>query len=486
MKKIFAVILFVVMIMTLSAGALAAGEYSITVNNVSDSISIDGNTYSAYKLFDVDYDLGNNAFNYAIDEDFAGFTYAGNTENLDLVAYVETLAAESDELNDFAEAVYAYAQTNSIPADNSATADGESTTIVLDNAGYYLVFGTATAEEETVTAAIALTTTKPTATVNVKADAPSINKVIVDGDETKATAEDVGNTVKFTLSSKVPTMKGYDTYKYIIHDTMSSGLTFDPASVVVTIGSTTLATGAYTVDTDVAPETFTLTIADLTAYTEGDDIVVTYSAALNENALITANESNTVKLEYSNNPNNEDETGETPEDKVYVYDFDIVIDKYVKGNETTKLAGAKFVLYKETAEGNLYYKLDGTTVTWVSDATDATVATTNADGFASFTGVDKGAYKLEETDAPAGYNKLSAPIAVEITATFNEDGTLASTNTTQDSNGQYFFEADVENSTGNELPTTGAMGTTIFYVIGALLMTVSVVVLVSKKKVGAR
>ncbi len=480
-KRIASLLLALVMVFGLATTAYAADSYTIEVTNNNESISINGLTYSAYKLFDVTYQ--GTAHSYTINADFANFTYnekSGET----LIDYIASLADNAEELDAFAKAALKYATSNSIAAAGSATASGEKATIdvTAKGAGYYLVAGTATSDEgQTVTAACSLDTTNPKATVTVKADVPAIDKVIASADDGvgNGTSVNVGDKVDFKLTSKVPNMTGYDTYKYIVNDTMSSGLTFND-DVVVKINGTTLSTTDYTVTKN--GQSFTITIADLTKYSEGAEIEITYSATLNENALTNHVETNMVKLEYSNNPNDENSTTTTPEDVVYVYDFDIVIDKYVKDANTTKLAGAKFVLYKGEGENKRYYKLVNGKVTWVDNEAEATEVTTDEQGNASFTGLEAGTYYLHETEAPAGYNKLKEDIEVTITATYAADGTLATTNTTKTGNGQYSLTQGVANSTGTELPSTGGIGTTIFYTLGFILMAGAAVLLITKKR----
>ena len=231
----------------------------------------------------------------------------------------------------------------------------------------------------------------------------------------------------------------------------------------------------------------------------GKNIVITYSAIINENALKTNVETNKVDLEYSNNPNNDTSKGKTPEKVVYVYDFDIVIDKYTGDATTgTRLEGAKFVLYKTVDGKNLYYFYDETAkeVKWVELADAAAVAaaiqaktitevTTDKTGAASFKGLDTGTYYLHETEAPAGYNLLKEDVKVTITATYNDNGTIATSSATSSNNGQYQQTQPVLNKAGALLPSTGGMGTTIFYVLGSILVIGAVVLLVTKKRMSA-
>lgn len=484
MKKIFSLILTVALAASLIITAFAASEYSITVNNQADNVSIIGNTYSAYKVFNVNYNEDKTAFSYTVSDEFAALSYSGKTGS-DLIDLIATFENNSDELNAFADAAYAYAVANSIAAAGSVKATAETGNVIeLASAGYYLVYGQADAADASettakITAACSLTTIKPTSEINVKADAPTIDKIIVDADDGvgKGTSVNVGDTVSFRLDSKVPDMTGYATYKFIVHDTMSAGLSFDASSVAVTVAGAEV---AFDIDTS-TDETFVLTVSDLTQYSKGDAIVITYSAVLNDSALTTSVESNTVKLEYSNNPYDENSTTKTPEKTTFVYDFNILIDKYNEADESVKLEGAKFILTKKDADKTLYYFWNDTDkkVEWKESEDDATVITTDENGAGTFYGVEAGEYQLTETEAPNGYNKLNAPIDVTITATYAEDGTIASTNAVI-SETQYVLEAGVANASGSELPATGGRGTVLFYIIGGILLVGASVLLITK------
>lgn len=508
MKKIASVLLALVMVVAMAMPAFA-GEvtppntsddtknFTITVNNPKDSISIDGQTFSAYKVFDVTYNLENEAYLYTVADAFQNFTYtvAGAEgeegtmyDKETLVEYVETLTSNSEALNAFAAAVFKYVSDNSIAASGSAVAANEQAVIELTQAGYYLVSGGATNEDGdgSVTAACILDTTNPSVEMQVKADAPSIDKVIVEadsanGEEGKGTAQDVGSTVNFKLTSTVPVMTGYTTYKYIVHDKMTSGLTFNN-DVEVTIGGT--AYNEITVSDVDADGAFTIDFGNIVGQDEGAEIVITYSATINNNALVSDVETNTVNLEYSNDPYDENKTDKTPDKIVYVYDFDIVINKYADGDESKKLAGAEF--YLTNADGK-YYQLttadDGAkTVSWVDAKGDATKLTTDDNGYARFEGLDAGDYQLVEEKAPNGYNKLDGPVDVKITIEYKEDGSLKTSSATVDSTGQLSQTSKIENKAGSLLPSTGGIGTTIFYIVGTILVVGAGILLVTKRR----
>lgn len=486
MKKFFSFLLTAIMVIAMSMPAFAAGEFSITVKNNSDSVSMEGNTYSAYKLFDVTYNEDLTAYSYTIADEFTGFAYTTEegkeVTGDELVAHLGTLTDKSEALNDFSKAVNKYITSNDITAAGSKTAGVGDTevTIVLDDAGYYVVAGTATNESgQTVTALCALTTTNPTADVKLKADAPTMDKEIVtENGAADANNAAIGDKVEYKLTSKVPDMAGYNKYFYVLNDTLSEGLTFND-DVRITIDGNALAENAYFVTMDTDANTVEIVLRDFIQYAgqAGKELVITYSATINEKAAIgNTGNTNTVELTYSNNPNfdyqgsgdpsdpedpgndkpGEDEpTGETPESTVITYVTAIQLTKVdAKGNTLT---GAEFSIegtklnkvivtgqvFVESEDGT-WYKLKNKTYTDVAptsetedkyedtntkyekkteqtvEVTEETVsanAFVDESGVLKFTGLAEGEYIITEIVAPDGFNILKAPIKVTITCT---------------------------------------------------------------------
>lgn len=506
MGKALALVLALSMILALSVTAAFAANttaHTITITNTQEN-----HTYTAYQVFAGDIQnldgkdvLTNITWGTGVNGEQllaalkANAAYANCNTAEDVANVLKGFVDDSAELDAFAKLV----------GENLATEAGHSTetkspyTIKVNGDGYYFVKDTGTVGDNDAATKYILEVIKDS-TIAAKAEVPEIDKVIVDADSGngKGTAQDVGSSVKFQLNSKVPAMDGYTSYTYVVHDTLSAGLTFNN-DVKVTIGGT-----EYT-DFKVAQDgqSFTITFNNFINQkaNAGKDIVITYSATINENALTTDVETNTVHLEYSNNPNDDSSKGQTPDKVVYVYDSDIVIDKYT-GNETggTRLADAMFVL--KNSEGKYYHwneadkKVEWVTVAQEPDTLnrtaaeikkawedlDVTVIVTDAQGAARFTGLDTGIYYLKEVAAPAGYNLLKDEVKVEITATYNDDGTVATSSATSVGNGQYSQVAKIENNAGTQLPSTGGIGTTIFYVLGALLVVFAGVMLVTKKR----
>lgn len=557
MKKLASLLLALVMALALAVPAFAVGTYSIIVTNTNKSISINGKTYYAYKLFDATYSGDNVA--YTVSEAFKAFTYTVDGVNYQgnaLITYLGTLTNDADALDAFAKAALKYATDNEIAAAGSAEAANETAVIGLPAPGYYLVTGTATApDNQTVTAACALTTAKPTAEVNVKADAPSVDKKIVEGEQkVAANTASIGDSVNYEITSKVPDMKGYAKYFFVMEDTLSKGLTYNE-DMVIKIGDTTLTkdTGYTLKETNNADGTTSLEIVfkNFIQYTAGAAIKVTYSATLNQDAELdpTIGNPNKVKLIYSNNPNEVgtgeegnpdkpgpgDVTGKTPESETKTYVTGIKITK-VDGKDTSKtLTGAKFkiegngvkvVLINKTiyqkADNGTYYMLKDGSYTDVAPVTDKnadgynadkydsittkyekvtvvtkdtvptqinTVGYVDKDGVLIFEGLGEGTYTIKEIIAPNGYNLLKDEITVKIEATEKTLNGCTWTVTVNDETKltigeDHLFAFNVVNNAGKELPSTGGIGTTIFYVVGSVLVIGAAVVLITRKRMG--
>ena len=474
-RKLTSLLLALVMVFALAVTVAAEGTTgttgtgSITVDNpVADK------TYTAYKIFDVTYNGDN--YSYTIDSSSDWYdtvnSYATDpAHGLNLTQVEGTTTYVVTTTNAFSAPPFAdalKAAVNGKTGKTLAVAGGKATVTGLD-LGYYFVTSTSGA-------LCNLTTTNPNANIHDKNDMPFKKEV----DKTNV---DVGQTVTFKITGKVPDYTGFNTYTYLVTDTMSKGLTFNKDTVEVTVGGAKVDDCTTTVDTTNANK-FTVLIPVLNR-TIGAEIVVTYTATVNKEAIAVIS-TNEAKLAYSNNPT----TGETKDSEPVVqkvYTSKIAIEKIEKladGATTTpkKLEGAEFVLYKEvTPEGDTtatkqYYKWneENKKVEWVDTIANATTVKTDKDGAASFDGLADGTYYLVETKAPAGYNQLDKPVKVEV-----HDGEH---NTPVTSATQLTVTAKVENQAGTILPSTGGMGTTIFYVLGAVLVVGAGVLLVTKKR----
>ena len=467
-RKLASLLLALVMVFALAV-TVAADDTGTTTTTGTITVAnpVEGQTYTAYKIFDVIYD-DQDHYSYTIDSSNPWYdtvaAYAateGNGLTLTQVNGGDTYVVTTG--NGFSAPDFAAALKKAINGKTGKTLSGDAGSVTVSglDLGYYFV---ASANG----ALCNLTTTNPTVTIHDKNDMPFEKTA----DKTDV---EVGQTVNYTVTGKVPDYTGFTSYTYKVADTMSDGLTFKK-DVKVTVGGTDVTTACtVTYDANENANSFTVTVPVLdNKYTIGAEIKVTYSATVNEKAIAVVSE-NKAELTYSNNPTDSESKTTTPPEIVEVYSSKIVIDKYEAGKEDTKLPNAQFVLYKEviseTGSSTLYYKWNETDkkVEWVTDMTAATVKTTDDSGAASFDGLANGTYYLVETKAPAGYNQLTAPAEVKVAGSITDTAKLSVT-------------AKVANNTGTTLPSTGGVGTTIFYVLGAVLVVGAGVLLVTKKR----
>ena len=494
-KKLASLLLALALAFALAVPAFAAGgTYSITINNATE-----GHTYEAYQIFtgDLAEKDGKKVLSNIVWG--SGISEAGNTALDNAAAKAETLKTEADA-KAFAKAVAPYLTTAAGSA-NTVT-DGKYVISGLA-AGYYLVKdqdGSLTGDADAYTEYIVKVVSNTTATP--KSSVPQVEKKVKDiNDSTGETSGwqdsadyDIGDSVPFQLKATLAdNVSSYTTYKVVFHDTLSAGLTYKNDAKVYIDGTET---NGFTVtsNTDTAGiTTLTISCDNVKALDAGNSSVITveYTATLNDKAAVSS--SDEVYLEYSNNPNKSEagntETGNTPKDTVIVFTYKVIINK-VDG-ENQALTGAEFTLEKKILGDNPTTTEVTETEYWKSIA----VVKTNGDTTFTFAGLDDGDYRLTETKTPAGYNTI-APIAFTITATHD----ITSTNPVLTSlagnatGGEITFtssmndgslSANVVNKSGATLPETGGMGTTLFYVLGGVLVVGAVVLLITKKRMGA-
>ena len=481
-RKLASLLLALVMVFALATTAFATETGTTTTGTITVANPVEGQTYTAYKIFDVVYDAAKEHYSYTIDSTSAWFNtvndYAAGANNgltLTLLKGTTTYVVTTTgafSAPPFADALKA--DVNGKTGRTLSVADGKATVTDLD-LGYYFV-------TSSTDALCNLTTTNPAVIIHDKNEMPFEKK------DDKVSAE-VGETVNYTIKGKVPDHTGFTKYTYLITDTMSDGLTFKQ-DVTVTVGGTNVTSACtitYNVDNNANKFTVSIPVRD---YTIGDKIEVTYSALVNENAVAKISK-NSATLTYSNNPSDSTKTDTTTTVEETVYSSKIAIEKVEKlaeGTTAKRLPGAEFVLCREVPDVQVaavqnavqhsaqyagqyvikYYKQDETTkaVSWVENIADATKVTTDADGKAFFEGLADGTYYLVETKAPAGYNQLEKPFKVEVNG----------------GEAQLSVTAKVENQAGTLLPSTGGVGTTVFYVLGAVLVLGAVVLLVTKKR----
>lgn len=467
--------------------------YTITINN---SVG----TYEAYQIFKGDL-AGNVLSNI---EWGTGVTEAGKT------AFDGQTAAEVAKTLDNETAAKAFATKISKYLDKDKVA-GEGTTEISDlSAGYYLIKNKSVNDGSEAYTDFILRVVK-NVEITPKGQKPTLKKQIKHNDGEWGVVGDnqIGDTVEFRTITTVPITTGYTEYLYAICDEMSAGLT---SNVTATSGITIkiddgeeLGRDYYTVA--VNANKFSVKVDILKAIEdgkikEGDRLYTYYTGVLNKDATVydDGKQQNTAFLQYSNNPHDNTTSGKTPYEIVYDWTFKMNVQK-IDGANHEELKDAKFVLSKfgtvdlgtisedgtPAETGNLIKLVyDPTDSTYrVATASDAKTTYVMTAGNITIKGLDDAEYYLYETKAPAGYNRLTEPVKFKINATYDETGdscTAVSTKVGDAAAAATGLKVSVENNAGTTLPSTGGMGTTVFYVVGGGLMAVAVVLLVTKKR----
>ena len=493
MKKLMTLLAVLTLALAMAVPAFAettTPTYTITINNGTG-------TYAAYQIFKGDlYDNTLSNIEWGDNVTTAGQKALGNA-----AAKAKALTGET-EAKTFASEVAKYL------TDPPAGTGTDSITGLA--AGYYLIKNTNVEAGEVFTDYILQVVEN--VTVQPKSGKPTLDKQIkhnetgvwgVVGDN------QIGDTVEFRTITTVPNVSGYTQYKYVIYDEMSAGLTSNVKNendVTIKVNDeTVLDKNYYTVTVDgTNANKFTVTVDVLNAIkdgkmVEGNTLYTYYTGILNEKAKVynDGKQDNKAYLEYSNNPHDNTTTNKTPEKVVYDWTFKMEINK-IDGESKAPLSDAKFVLSKngncslgtigddgtpsittdlinliENSDGSYTVAPAGHTGTYVMTAGNITIK-----------GLDDATeYYLYETKAPAGYNRLTDAVKFKITATYNDTGdSYTSVTAAVNDVEQSSVSVQVANNKGSTLPSTGGIGTTLFYVIGGVLMAVAAVLLVTKKR----
>ena len=484
MKRISCLLLALALILALSVTAFAEGETgSITISD-----AVVGQTYTIYQILDLEsYNASANAYAYKA-------TTAWNTFiNSDAIkgTYVEVDAQgyvtwkDGADAAAFAKAAQKYAKDNSITNQGSVTATTDTVSFTGLDLGYYLV-------DTTLGTLCSLDTTNPNVVMAEKNEVPTSEKEVEEDSKVgkegvnawgKTNDADIGQTVNF--KSTITAQAGAE--NYVFHDTMSAGLTYTGVTGI-TLNGTAVETANYTVVTEGLTDGCTFEVRFTQAFCDtlkaNDQIVISYTATLNENAVIAGDGNpNTSKLSYGDKGDeSHTPSGTTPPSTTTTYTWDVDVFKYTMNGEAEKaLAGATFTLSKNAdgsapialiSKGNNVYRVAKT-----GETGTVTEITTDATGKFTIEGLDADTYYLTETAAPAGYNKLAGPVTIVI----GENGVVNGTTEAP----QGVDEVKVLNQSGTELPSTGGMGTTIFYVLGSVLLVGAAVLLITKKRMSA-
>ena len=461
-KKLFAALLAAALVLAMAVPAFAVTN--ATKGSITISKTVKDETYTIYRMFKLDsYNAESNTYSYTVESDWKGFFKTGaggNYITLDGQNHPTWTAADENDSTTvaaFAKAALAWAKQKGIQSAGTQEGNGSSITFSNLDLGYYLV-------DSSLGALCGLNTTNPDATIKEKNEKPEIKKEVQTsaGDWSSENNAKIGDTVEYKVEIKVAD----GAQKYTVTDTMSKSLTFNNSSLKVTANDAVTTDYTLTSTTNgftlVLPETYVSTL------TKGTTIIVTYNATLNKDAVIDGDgNTNEVKLGYGNHQN-------TVPSKVTTksYQFDLV---KVDGTTNKLLDGAEF----ELADGNtkLSFVKDTAGNYRVAAAGEdgATTTITVKNGKVNIYGLAGKTYTLTETKAPDGYNKLVTSETVNLADGSKTHATIV---------GSVYKDGGVvvENHAGTVLPSTGGMGTTLFYVIGGGLMVAAVVLLVTKKR----
>lgn len=556
-KKLMAMFLTVIMIVAMAVPAFADETgYTITINNETS-----GHTYEAYQVFAGDLSgevLSNITWGNGVNDAAlltalkADQTIGDKFTNCESAADVAKVLAAFESNTANLDAFAAVVGKNLGSVAGTSTAETGAYTISELPAGYYFVKDkddSVTGEGDAYTKFM-LKLVQDTA-ITPKSDVPTVEKKVQEDDKygqdggygngyNDVADWNIGDSVPFKLIGTVPKMEGYDTYKYIFHDTLSDGLTLNEDSIKVYVADSKNADlnalTPLTKDEDYSvnnPGTedsdecsFEISFSDLKTVegvSEGKFIIVAYTATLNESAEIGLDGNpNEVYLEFSNNPaesgsGDTDNTGETPEDEVIVFTYELDTTKVDGTTQTTKLPDAEFVLLNK--DGNKVAKVNASTGKfegWVDlptgtgtdsaityedwttlNGTSNVILKSNDEGLFKVIGLDDGEYKLREIKAPAGYNLLTKDVEVKITAA-TSNGQEWTSGTASDALTKLEVTADETSGTGDEntgiasitiannkgatLPETGGMGTTLFYIVGGILVLGAGILLITRRR----
>ena len=507
MKKVMALALSFMMVVAMSVATFAGSTAGSSTCTITAPAGTD-HTYGIYQIFTGDLSgttLSN--LKWGANSKRAEGVNVGDDVDASVIA---ALTAVNSAANDTAKlaVIEKYVDLDSAPVKTIS-----DKAIYSAQAGYYLIKDNAslTGKDEAYTKYIVAVVGD--LTITPKSVKPSVDKQVQDevadaeeGADSEGWGESADHAInesfKFKLIATLPVSTHYNDYqKYAVKftDTMSAGVTFESIKSVTVDGIAVDANG-YTCSATAgqAGGDWTLFIADLKTISgvdlaDGAVVEVVYNAHLNEMATVnhttgTTDNKNTVSLEYSNNPNvgGEGDMGKTQEDHVWVFTYEVDNTKVDQNKDP--LPGAGFRLYKGTNTSNEVELIYDDTLKAYRPVKGSEVAQemTSADKTGKFNivGLDAGTYTLVETTTPARYNTC-APITITIEATHKEAATGDSATTTID-NGKSTMTNEVINKSGSTLPTTGGMGTTIFYVVGSILVLGAAILLITKKRMSAR
>ena len=506
MKKVMALLLSLVMVLAMSVVAFATEEGSTTSGTYTITAPATSHQYEIYQIFTGDLHEGTLS---NLKWGKNGKETEGTAVAADVVTALTGVTGKS--FNEILAVVEPYANLNSTPI--ATVTNGETYEAV---AGYYLIKDKDGSVTGTDSYTLYIVKVVGNVTIDPKSDVPSFEKKIKDTNDTEGTTTgwqdsadyDIGDDVPFKLEGTVAANYAqYKQYYFAFHDKEEEGLTFNKDSVRVYVDNTEIKEGYTVVDNPADGCTFEVVFNDLMAAAKeykftvngGSKIRVEYTSKLNEKAKIGKEGNvNSASLEFSNNPNQEQggtpDTGNTPWDNVIVFTYKVVVNKIDSSKKP--LAGAAFELSKKVNDEYTRVALVNATQNTEGKYTLSNETVTKFE----WKGLDDGDYMLTEVITPAGYNTI-APIKFTVNAdhTITWEGenrnTILTSLTGNAATGDITFTANddktelatnVVNNKGSELPSTGGMGTTIFYVVGSILVLGAAILLITKKRMSAR
>ena len=487
MKKILSIAMALVLMLAMAGTAMAAQEGTLTGGSITINDAVPKQIYNAYQILYLEsYNATAGAYAYKANSAWETWLKTQTSYvSFDAQGYVTWVdGADAAAFAKLAQVEAAKMTAADATVNAPAAAEGETySTVTFSNLklGYYLV-------DTTLGTLCSLDTTNPNVTMEEKNEVPTNVKTVEEdltGNYGETNDADIGQTVNF--KSTITAQAGAE--NYVFHDTMSAGLTYTGVTgITLKTGSEEPATvdaSNYTVVTEGLTDGCTFEVRFIQAFCDtlkaNDQIVISYKATLNENAVVgLPGNPNESKLSYGDSSMSSSNV--TPPSQTTTYTWDVDVFKYTMDGETEKaLAGATFTLSKNAdgsnpialvSESNNVYRVAKT-----GETGTVTEITTDATGKFTIKGLDADTYYLTETAAPAGYNKLASAVTITIGDNGVVNGTTEAT--------QGVDEVKVLNQSGAELPSTGGIGTTIFYVIGAALVIGAIVILVAKKRAGS-
>ncbi len=509
-KKTSALFLIVVLVVSIFAIPTFANPYSISIQNTNSAVSISNTTYNAYLLFEaVDNNPGGYVYNPATCLPVS-YTPTGGSAltGTALLNWIANPSRTADELYDFSISTYNnYIDVSPAPTPSgSATATGQQATIAITTPGLHIVTGGGERADNhsPITALASLSDTNPTSPVNPKFDVPQVEKQVYHDDVggyTTYSDHEIGDDIDYQIYATVPATTGYTDYSYVITDTLVDGLSYNSdltMEINNTTGTVTLPTTYYTVAELSAPDNgFTLTIDIMAAIDAGllqtgDTLVASFSAMLNEGAVVDPDgtNDNSVKLDYSNNPQDLFSVGTTPTTITQSSTFRVQLTK--SNSSEQLLQGAEFVItLEETLATDAYgaptnalsfIEQPANTYTKAPDGyTGATTSIITA-GSVEVLGLNANVtYYLHEITPPSGYVLTSIPTSFELQAQYNSiTGDLLDGYPTMLVNGSTTPVAptlDIINYQDRELPDTGSTTAIVFIALGFILLGIAVAIL---------